>query len=333
MGTLLVTQPLLAEYGAEVERRLASGNMRVAVFEEILGNGCAAPADVEAAFLSTDVMGTSSNPEVNHRLRDFLRLVCDAPQLRWLQLCSTGADRPVFQELMARGVQVTTASGASSGEVAHTALAAMLAFAREVPVWIAARSARQWMPRRDELAPRDLQGARACVVGLGPIGLEIARLCRAFGLHVTGVRRNAQPVAECDEVRPTTDLAQVLSSTDWLFLACPLTSETRNLIDAAMLARLPAHAHLINVARGAIVQESALDRALREGRLAGAYSDVFATEPLPQDSPLWEAPNFMLSAHSAGSSQGFPPRTVQMFLANLERWLAGEPLRHPAMKS
>lgn len=327
MGALLVSRPLLAEYGDEIRRRLqARADVRVIAFEDCIGQGPDALADVELAFLSTDIMGTSSNPAVNHRLRDFLQMLVDARQLRWLQICSAGADRPVFRDLMARGVQLTTASGANAVEVAHTALAAMLAFAREVPVWIEAKAARQWMPRRDELAPRDLQNARATIVGLGPIGREIARLCRAFGLQVTGVRRNAQPMEACDEVRPTTQLAQLLPQTDWLFLACPLTPETRNLIDADMLRRLPSHAHLINVARGAVVDEAALDAALREQRLAGAYSDVFAVEPLEPDSPLWTAPNFMLSAHSAGSSQGFPPRTARMFLANLDRWLAGEPL-------
>lgn len=332
MSALLVTQPLMDEYGEGIRRRLGAGGVaRITLFEDCVGRGPDCLAEVEMAFLSTDIMGTSSNPEVNYRLRDFLQMLVDARQLRWLQLCSAGADRPVFRELMARGVQVTTASGANAGEVAHTAMAAVLAFAREVPVWIEAKAKRQWMPRRDELAPRDLQGARATVVGLGPIGREIARLCRAFGLHVTGVRRNVQPMAECDEVMPTSHLAQLLPRTDWLFLACPLTPETRNLIGADMLAHLPAHAHLINVARGAIVDEAALDRALREGRLAGAYSDVFAVEPLPGDSPLWDTPNFMLSAHSASSSQGFPPRTVEIFLGNLERWLAGEGLRNPAI--
>jgi D-2-hydroxyacid dehydrogenase (NADP+) len=332
--SLLITRPIEAAQGDAICRLLEPpGATRLAIFEERALLPPQANADIEMAFLSTDLMGSSSNPDVNPRLRDFLRLVREAPQLRWLHLCSAGADRPVFRELMARGVQVTTSSGANAIEVAHTAIAAMLAFAREVPVWIEARAARRWEPRRDALAPRDLQGSRAVVVGLGPIGLEISRLCRAFGLHVTGVRRAAQAVPQCDRVVPTAQLAQVAGEADWLFLACPLTSATRGLVDDALLRRLPAHARLVNVARGAVVDEAALDAALRSGRLAGAYSDVFAVEPLPADSPLWDAPNFMLSAHSAGASQGFPHRTVEMFLRNLERWVQGRPLLHPALRA
>lgn len=331
MGSLLVTQPILNAYGPQIRDLLEPMGADIAVFEERAAQQQPRVDDIELAFLSTDVMGANSNPAVNRRLCAFLDMVQAAPRLRWLQLPSAGADRPAFRELMARGVQVTTASGANAVEVAHTALAAMLALARGVPLWIDARAQRRWTPQRDELSPRDLQGARAVVVGLGPIGREIARLSRAFGVHVTGVRRQATPVEACDEVRTTAELAQLLPTTDWLILACPLTAETRGLVDGRMLALLPRHACLINVARGAVVDEGALDAALREGRLAAAYSDVFAVEPLPPESPLWTTPNFMLSAHSAGSSTGFPPRTVQMFLRNLERWGRGQALLHPAL--
>ena len=305
--------------------------MRVVVLDPC---GALAPqdiADVETAFLSTDVMGASSNPQHNPALAAFLEAVAAAPRLRWLQLCSAGADRPVFLELMARGVEVTTASGANALEVAHTAMAAALAFAREVPVWIDAKATRAWSPRRDDLAPRDFQGSHATVVGMGNIGREIARLCGAFGLQVTGVRRTIQSLPECARVVSMDALATVLPQTDWLFLACPLTPETRGLVDKAVLAQLPVHARLINVSRGAVVDETALMDALVSCRLAGAYSDVFATEPLPAQSPLWDAPNFMLSAHSAGSSQGFPARTVEIFMDNLKRRLRGEPLRNLAI--
>lgn len=332
-GKLLVSLPVLQAHGEEIKRLLAPRRATaIAVFEDRLEAG-GDNADIEAAFLSTDMMGTNSNPEINLRLGAFLKLVQVAPNLRWLQLCSAGADRPVFRELMARGVDVTTASGANAIEVAHTALAAMMAFAREVPLWIDAKQRRQWVPQRDELAPADLQAAHAVVVGLGPIGQAIGRLCQAFGMRVTGIRRQAAPTPGCDAVLTLDQLPATLREADYLFLACPLTPETRHLVDDRMLACLPRRARLINVARGAVVDEAALDAALRAGTLAGAYSDVFATEPLPQESPLWTAPNFMLSAHSAGSSTGFPLRTVRMFLDNLDRWARGQPLLHPALRS
>jgi phosphoglycerate dehydrogenase-like enzyme len=200
-----------------------------------------------------------------------------------------------------------------------------------VPLWVRATAAHQWVPRRDDDVPRDFDGSRAVVVGLGQIGREIARLCKAFGLHVTGVRRQSCPLDECDDVVTMDQLATVLPCADWMFLACPLTEQTRGLVDAAMLDRLPAHARLINVARGSVVVEADLARALRAGTIAGAYSDVFSVEPLPADSPLWDAPNFLLSAHSAGLSQGFEARTGAIFLDNLERWVQREPLRNPAI--
>jgi D-2-hydroxyacid dehydrogenase (NADP+) len=288
-------------------------------------------ADVELAFLSVDYMGASSNPAANPALASFLDALANAPRLRWLQVCSAGVDRPEFQQLMARAVQITTSTGANARAVAHSALAAALAFAREVPLWVEAKAAHQWVPRRGIDSPRDFDGSRAVVVGLGQIGREIARLCRAFGMHVTGVRRQSAPIAECDEIVSLDQLALALPRTDWLFLACPLTEQTRGLVDGAMLDRLPVHARVINVARGSVVVEADLARALRGGTIAGAYSDVFSVEPLPADSPLWDAPNFLLSAHSAGLSQGFEARTGAIFLHNLERWVRREPLCNPAI--
>lgn len=331
MAAILLSPRSVAKYGEAIRRLCAPADLRFEVFD---GSRLATReqlADVELAFLSVDYMGTSGNPAVNPALANFLDALVNAPRLRWLQVCSAGIDRPQFQQLMARGVQITTSTGANARAVAHTALAAALAFAREVPLWVEAKVSQQWITRRSVDSPRDFDGARAVVVGLGHIGCEIARLCRAFGLHVTGVRRQSSPMAECDEVVALDQLASVLPRTDWLFLACPLTKETRGLLDHAMLDRLPAHARVINVARGSVVVEADLDRALREGTIAGAYSDVFAAEPLPDDSPLWSAPNFLLSAHTAGLSHGFESRTGEIFLDNLAHWVRREPLRNPAI--
>jgi len=330
MGSLLISratydavspamQPLLQAHGAT-----ASG-FRIALLEDCIENPARVPANIELAFLSSDLLGTSSDPKCNPAFAEFVRLVQEAPPLRWLQLASAGADGAVYRALMKKGVQVTTASGANALAVAHTALAALLAFAREVPLWVEAKSARRWSPLWAD-PPRDLEGTRAVVVGLGPVGREISRLCRAFGLHVTGVRRQAEPLPECDEVRSLAELPQLLGRADWLILACPLTDETRGLFDRELLASLPPQARLINVARGGIVDEDALCAALVAGKLAGAYSDVFAQEPLPSDSSLWDAPHLLLSSHSAGAAQGVQARANAVFLTNLERWLAGAPL-------
>jgi phosphoglycerate dehydrogenase-like enzyme len=332
MAAILLSPRSVAKYGEPIRRICApAGGLRLEAFDGVGSATREQLADVELAFLSMDYMGTSSNPAANPELAGYLDALANAPRLRWLQICSAGVDRPEFQQLMARGVQITTSTGANARAVAQTALAAALAFAREVPLWVQATAAHRWVPRRENDVPRDFDGARAVVVGLGQIGREIAQLCRAFGLHVTGVRRQLAPIAECDEVVTMAQLATVLPRTDWMFLACPLTDQTRGLVDASMLGRLPAHARLINVARGSVVVEADLARALCAGTIAGAYSDVFSVEPLPADSPLWDAPNFLLSAHSAGLSQGFEARTGAIFLDNLERWVQREPLRNPAL--
>jgi len=139
-------------------------------------------------------------------------------------------------------------------------------------------------------------------------------------------------VPVCDGVPtvPYTQLADLLPRADWLFLACPLTPETRGLIDAAAIARLPRGARVINVARGKIVAEPALVEALASGRLGGAYLDVFDTEPLPADSPLWDMPNVLVSPHNATISAGNESRVRVIFLENLRRWGRGEPLLHEA---
>ena len=165
------------------------------------------------------------------------------------------------------------------------------------------------------------------VVGPGAIGNEVARLARALGLRVVGVRRSPRREGDhADEIVPPSRLDEVLPGADWLVLACPLTDETRGLIDARRIALLPRGARFVNVARGALVDEPALVAALAEERLGGAYLDVFAEEPLPASSPLWELPRVVVSPHDAGASSGNSGRVAEIFLDNLGRWLRGEPL-------
>jgi phosphoglycerate dehydrogenase-like enzyme len=147
-------------------------------------------------------------------------------------------------------------------------------------------------------------------------------------LRVTVVRQQDTPAGPGFTTLPAARLHEVLPTADWLLLACPLTPQTRGSIDAAALARLPARAHLVNVARGEVVDEAALIDALRTGRLAGAFLDVFAHEPLPAASPLWDMPNVLVTPHSAGLSSGNPARQARMFLDNLRRWCEGAPLHN-----
>ena len=287
----------------------------------------AVQADI--AFVSRDITGLSTKHNVLPATQQVYDLLRTGPNLRWVQIHSAGADRPVYVELRGRGVQVTTSSGANAPVVAQTALLGLLALARQWPRLLSAQREHRWAPLIATGLPRDLQGQTAVIVGWGPVGQEIGRLLGALGLDLVVVRRQAGESAGLRTIA-TAHLRDVVPWADWLVLACPLTPETRGLVDASALALLPAHAGLVNVARGEVVDEGALIEALRQQRLGGAYLDVFATEPLATDSPLWDLPNVIATPHSAGFSDGNEDRVARMFLDNLARWIAKQPLLNVA---
>jgi phosphoglycerate dehydrogenase-like enzyme len=287
----------------------------------------AAGAPFDLAFVSRDVTGLSTKHQVLPGTQRFYDALLASSALRWVHVHSAGADRPVFLELRARGVQVTTSAGTNAAVVAQTALAGVLALARQFPRLLAAQREARWAPLIGSGLPRDLAGQTAVIVGWGAIGRQLGAWLAALGLHVVAVRRErAGPVGGVETVAYD-DLPAVLPRADWLVLACPLTERTHGLVDAAALARLPPGAHLVNVARGEVVDEPALIAALRGGRLAGAFLDVFAHEPLPADSPLWHLPNVIATPHSAGFSDGNAARVEALFLSKLARWQAGQPLQ------
>lgn len=326
-GTLriLLSTPAAAALAGQIAQTLG-GRPHVLVRAEEVAPG----ADFELAFVSRDVTGRSTKHEVLPATQHFHDLLRQAPGLRWVHIHSAGADRPVYAELRARRVQVATSSGANAEVVAQTAMAGLLSLARRFPQLMAAQQARRWAPLiGDSQAPRDLAGQTAVIVGWGPIGRRIAAFLCLLGLRVVAARHSPAPAAEEGvEMVSLRKLPAVLPRADWLVLACPLTEQTRGLVDSRLLALLPAGACLINVARGEVVVESDVIAALRGGQLGGAYLDVFAHEPLGSASPLWGLPNVIVTPHSAGHSDGNPRRTSDLFLANLARWQAGQPLQH-----
>lgn len=277
--------------------------------------------DADLAFVSRDVTGLSTKHKVLPHTQRFHDALRGARSLRWVHAHSSGADRPVYGELRARGVEVTTSSGANAGVVVQTALAGVLMLARCFPQLLAAQREKTWAPLVGSGLPRDLAGQTAVIVGWGPIGQGLGALLSALGLRVIAVRSGTG----ADSVR-FEDIHAVLPRADWLLLACPLTDRTRGLVDAAALALMPPGARLVNVSRGEVVDEPALIDALRSGALSGAYLDVFAHEPLPAESPLWDMPNVIVTPHTAGHSDGNEARVAALFLANLKRWNEGQPL-------
>lgn len=273
---------------------------------------------ITIAFFSGDAY-----PE---RTPAYLRTALKAPDLQWLHTFSAGVDSPVFQSLMTRGVTVTNSSGASATPIAQTVMMYLLALSRNLPGWFRAQSDHRWDQRRI----RDLEGMKLGIVGMGPIGCEVARLAQAFGMEPIGLRRTVTGTEPC----PTWTLdrlTELAASVEALVLAIPLSDSTRGLIDAQVLGAMQSGSLFINVARGEVVDEPALIEALRHGPLAAAALDVFATEPLPADSPLWDMDNVIITPHSSGATASSDARAVEVFLANLAHLAAGEPLINVAI--
>jgi phosphoglycerate dehydrogenase-like enzyme len=278
-------------------------------------------AKIEIAFLTRDI-------RFSELYREFGAALESAANLKWVHFVSTGVDQhPFMPTLLERGVKLTTSAGTNGEPVGQTALCGLMMLARGFPKWIDAQRRRSWEPMRGNAVPRDLRGQTVLIVGLGTIGATVARFCQAIGMQVIGVRRSPRRADDpVDEMHQLMALPDLLPRCDWVVLACPLTDETRHLLNAGTLALLPKGANVVNVARGGCVDEPALIAALKSGHLGGAYLDVFAQEPLPADSPLWDIPNVIVSPHNASAASGNERRAAEVFFGNLGKWARGEAL-------
>ena len=290
------------------------------------------PADAHAlidmAFISRDVTGNSTKTNILPDLANYYVALRRAMQLQWVHNHASGTDRPIFAELHERGVRITNSSGINANPVAHTAVGALIALGRKFPaVWQAQQDIR-WAPMMSHLDLHDLAGQTALVIGMGPIGQKIARILSAMDMHVVGVTRDATKLRTTEGFNQVLDfesMQQAIPHTQYVVLACPLTTQTQGLIDAAFLSQLPQGSFLINVARGQVVIQKDLIEALHS-HLGGAFLDVFATEPLETESTLWRMPNVMISPHTAGHFSGHAEKVAQLFMHNLNNYLTGQPL-------
>lgn len=314
---ILMSDQTQARIGDAVADALGGRAVEPVIAAQTHGNE---PCDVDVAFISRDVTGLSTKHRVLEPLESFYVSLRNSPRLAWVHAHSAGADRPIFGELKERGVRVTTSSGANGQVVAQTALAGILALAREFPRMFDAQRARTWTPLIGGLLPRDLAGQTAVIVGWGPIGRQLAGYLQMLGLNVIAVRSAAAQAPDHVETHAFEDLAQIAGRADWLVLACALSDRTRGLVDARVLSRMAPHARLVNVARGEVVVERDLIDALLAQSLAGAYLDVFEHEPLDGESPLWGLPNVIVTPHSAGHSDGNEARVDRIFLDYLREW-------------
>jgi glyoxylate/hydroxypyruvate reductase A len=252
------------------------------------------------------------------------RLPVNAPRLRWIQSTSAGVGEFLSRTgLDVSGIRFTTAAGIHAVPLAEHVVLALLYFSRDVPGMIAAQRAGRW----ERVTAMPLAGRRMLVVGLGHIGRRVAQVCSAMGMEVWAMRRRGgETVDGVDRLITRESLHEVLPLIDALVVTAPLTVETHHLIGRTELTLLPPTALIVNVGRGAVIDEPELIAALQEGRLAGAALDVFETEPLPADSPLWDLPNVLVTPHTATGSVHENALIVRLFLDNLQRYLDGRPL-------
>jgi phosphoglycerate dehydrogenase-like enzyme len=323
---LLLSAFALRTWGERIKAAMPTGELTFVTAEDALAAGV--PSDVDIAFMTREVTGRSSKNNPTPELVGFDTVVRSAARLRWLQIHPAGAERPIYRELRARGVKVTTASGATAVTVSHSVLGALIAINRRFPLLADAQRRHAWEPRLGERSPRDLKGQCAVIVGLGPIGRNIARLLRGLEMRTVGVRRIAEPVSECDRTITYAGLPGVLPEADWLILCCPASPLTRGIANAKVFAAMPRGAHFINVSRGEIAVEKDVVAALQSGQLGGAYLDVFEREPLDPASPLWDLPNVLVSPHTASHSLGQNEAILGIFLDNLARLRSGQKLRN-----
>jgi phosphoglycerate dehydrogenase-like enzyme len=253
-------------------------------------------------------------------------------RLRWVQARNAGAGEQLAQaaeqarEELER-VIVTTASGVHGGPLAEFAMLGLLAFAKRLPQRMADQRAHLWPLEQTPVG--ELRGRTLLLVGLGAIGSETARLAKAFGMEVLAVKRDASGHhRHVDELHPAERLRELVGRADAIVSSLPLTEATRGLIDAETLGAAKRGAVFVSVGRGGVVDEAALIERLRDGTLGGAALDVFAQEPLPQDSPLWDLDNVIVSPHASALVDAEQERVVDLFCDNLRRFLDGQPLRN-----
>jgi phosphoglycerate dehydrogenase-like enzyme len=250
-----------------------------------------------------------------------------SPALKWVQSCGAGLDHPMFVRLARRSdIRLTTnhSQGVGMAEYVmwgvldhfHSGAAQLFQPARDDP--------RRWIRRR----AREIDGTHWLIIGFGAIGQAVARRAKAFGAHVTGVRRRPEPSEFADAVVATDQIFNVLGDADVVVLCMPHTPETENLVDAKFLAAMTPGSMLVNVGRGSAIDDAALLHALDRGRPGHALLDVFRVEPLPDDHPFWSHPRITATAHTSAVTTGWNARFDELVVDNVARYLAGEPLRH-----
>lgn len=264
------------------------------------------------------------------------------PNLRWIQCHWAGVDHLVGTPIWNSDVMITGASGIHAPNMGQYVLTQLLAWAHRAPEWFRTQQSGRWPEHRwDAFVPDELAGRTLGILGYGSIGREVARLASAFGMTILVTKRDARRIDDSGHnlpgygdpegrlptrIYPPEATRAMLSECDYVVITLPLTPQTRHFFNEEVFRVMKPNAYLVNVGRGEIINESDLVRALKYGWIAGAGLDVFETEPLPEDSPLWRMENVVLTPHVSGFTRHYGERGVDLFLANMRRYLIGEQL-------
>jgi phosphoglycerate dehydrogenase-like enzyme len=251
----------------------------------------------------------------------------DAKKLKWIHSTAAGVAQLMYPELRESGLLVTNPSGIFSVPMAEHTMGLLVALARNFPDSVRQQDAKRWSQQELWDKPShltELNGQVLLIVGYGSIGREVAKRAKAFEMRVWGVTRSGDGErAHAEKILPAARLHEALPAADYVLIAAPETPETKQLIGAAEIEKMKRGARLINVGRGSLLDEAALIRALENGALCGAALDVAETEPLPPESPLWNAPNLMITPHTSGVSDRLWVRQTGILMELLERWFEG----------
>jgi len=243
-----------------------------------------------------------------------------ARNLKWVQALGTGVDGITDQPGLAKDVLVTNMHGFHGGPVSEAALLGMLALARDLPRSMRLQGKHKW----ERFPAKLLKEKTVGIFGVGVIAQELAPKCQALGMRVVGISAAKRPVPGFDAMYGRDELERAVKEIDFLVLLTPYTQETQNIVNARIFAAMKPGAYLVNLARGGVVDEDALVDALKAKKLAGAALDVFATEPLPENSPLWDMENVIVTQHQGGFFDSYPRFAIPVVEENMRKWLAGD---------
>lgn len=266
--------------------------------------------------------------------------LAQAPNLQWIQTHYAGVDSLEESEIWQSDLLITTASGVHAANMAQYALTQILMWAHRVPNWFEYKQTQSWSKNRwDTFVPQELNGKTLGILGYGSIGRELARLAKPFGMKLLVTKRDARQLVDSgyvvpgqgdpegelpDRIYPSEATRSMVAECDFVAITLPLTERTHHLFCEQMLKAMKPTAFLVNVGRGSIINEADLVRALKKGWLAGAGLDVFEKEPLPEESPLWQMDNVIMTPHISGFTPHYDERATDIFAENLRRYLAGE---------